>query len=159
MATKTVEERLAVLEAREAIKETIANYCHGVDKADEALFMEQWEEGAVWDIGAPWGVCRNKEEIRNMIRAIFQGLPETHHWTTNTTIEVNGGEATAVSDVWATATNAKGVPLLISATYWDRLSNRTGKWRFVERKVKIFFMTPVLEPWSDRSETRINPKM
>ncbi|WP_209123312.1 nuclear transport factor 2 family protein [Alkalihalobacillus sp. BA299] len=159
--SKTLEERIAVLEAREEIKEVIAKYNHGVDKHDEEMFMDIWEENAVWDIGDPWGYCANKQEILDKTKAIWEGLPETHHYAMNEVIEVdiNNGTATTVADVDATATNAVGVPLVIAATYWDKLSNRTGKWRLTERKVKIHYMTPALEPWSDKPETRINPKL
>ncbi|SDI09699.1 SnoaL-like domain-containing protein [Alteribacillus persepolensis] len=157
----TLEQRIAALEAREEIKEVIANYNHGVDKKDEELFLDVWEEDAVWDIGDPWGYCSNKKEILEKTKAIWEGLPETHHHATNHVINVDieKGTATAVADVEATATNAVGIPLLISATYWDDLSNHTGKWRLKKRKVKIYYMTPVLEPWSNDPKTRINPKM
>ena len=160
-SAKTLEERLLELEAREQIKEIIANYNHGVDKLDEELFMDQWEEDAVWDIGDPWGVCNGKQEILEKIRAIWQGLPECHHYGINEVIKVDiqNGTATSVSDVDCTATNYKGVPLVIAATNWDQYSNKTGKWRFTERKIKIHYMTPVLEPWSDKPESRINPKL
>ncbi len=157
--TLTLEERITILEAKEEIKEIIANYNHGVDKKDESLFLSIWEEDAVWDIGDPWGICVNKNEIKEKVRAIWGGLPESHHWGCNEVIEVNGDLATAVSDVDCTATNMNGVPLVISASNWDTFSKRSGKWRLAERKIKIHYMTPVLEPWSDRPETRINPKL
>ena len=157
----SLEKRIAILEAREEIKEVIYNYNHGVDKKDEQLFMSIWEDDAVWDIGDPWGYCGNKQEILEKTKAIWEGLPETHHHAANPVINVNldHGTATAMTDVEATATNAKGVPLLIKATYWDDLSNQSGKWRFKKRKVKIHYMTPVLEPWSNDPNSRINPKL
>jgi hypothetical protein len=160
-SSKSLEERILELEAREEIKIIIANYNHGVDKLDEDLFMDLWEEDAVWDIGDPWGICINKQEILEKIRAIWVGLPETHHYGMNEviTINLNDGTATAVSDVDCTATNANGVPLVIAATNWDKYSNKTGKWRLTERKIKIHYMTPVLEPWSNQPQSRINPKL
>lgn len=157
--TLTLEERITILEAKEEIKEIIANYNHGVDKKDESLFLSIWEDNAVWDIGDPWGICVNIYEIKEKVRAIWGGLPESHHWGCNEVIEVNGDFATAVSDVDCTATNMNGVPLVISASNSDKFSKKSGKWRLAERKIKIHYMTPVLEPWSDRPETRINPKL
>lgn len=161
ISTKSLEEKILEIEAREEIKELIANYNHGVDKLDEALFMDLWEEEAVWDIGDPWGVCNGKAEIQEKIRAIWGGLPETHHYGVNEVIKVNlkEGTATALSDVDCTATNVNGVPLVIAATNWDQYSNKTGKWRFTQRKIKIHYMTPALEPWSNDESTRINPKL
>lgn len=158
-SAKTLEQRIAELEAREEIKAIIANYNHGVDKLDEKLFMSLWEEDAVWDIGDPWGICVNKQEILEKITAIWEGLPETHHYGMNEviTVDIENGTATSVSDVDCTATNANGVPLVIAATNWDKYTNKSGQWRFAERKIKIHYMTPVLEPWSDQPESRINP--
>ncbi|MEH7275796.1 nuclear transport factor 2 family protein [Neobacillus vireti] len=159
--SKTLEERILELEAREEIKEVIARYNHGFDKKDEELFMDVWENDAVWDFGDPGDTCSNKQEILEKTRTNWRYFPETHHYSMNTVIslEIDNGNATSVTDVDATATNMVGVPLVISATYRDKLSNRTGKWRFTERKIKIHYMTPVLEPWSNNPETRINPKM
>src|SRR5438445_712376 len=51
----TLEERIQVLEDREAIREVIANYCHGVDEHDQALFLSIWTEDAGYLIGEPLG--------------------------------------------------------------------------------------------------------
>ncbi|SDI09236.1 SnoaL-like domain-containing protein [Alteribacillus persepolensis] len=155
--SKSLETRLLKLEAREEIKEVMANYCHGIDKEDEPLFTDVWEEDAVWELGDPSSAAKNKQEILEKIQMNWKNMFENHHHTLNPVIEIDigNGTATAVADLKATATNAKGVPLLITATYYDSFSNRTGKWRFTERKLRIHYMTPVLEPWSNKPESRI----
>lgn len=151
----SIEERLQVLEDREAIREVIANYCRGVDQKDEALFLGLWEDDAKWTIGDPFGNHVGLQQIKAILGAIWEGLPETHHFTTNSVITVTGQTASAVSDVDCTATDAKGRALLIAATYWDDLRKTSDTWKFTERKVKIHYMTPVVEPWSDDPNSRI----
>ncbi|MBZ5752681.1 nuclear transport factor 2 family protein [Metabacillus rhizolycopersici] len=144
---KTLEERINELEARDQIKEVIANYNHGYDKRDIEIFMDIWEENAIWDLGDPQGSCQNKEEILERLQISWRDIPQTHHYTVNIVISFDrkNGEATSISDVDATAINKEGVPSIVAGTYYDKFSNRTGKWRFIERKVKIHHLTPVSE--------------
>ena len=142
-------ERLDVLEDREAIREVVANYCRGVDQKDEMLFLSIWEDDAKWTIGDPFGNIVGIEQIRETLRGVWGVLPESHHFTTNTTINVTGRtRASAISDVDCTATDQNGRAILIAATYLDDLRKTDGAWKFVERKVKIHYWTPVDQPWT-----------
>lgn len=155
--TKTIEDRISELEARHQINEVMANYNHGIDKRDIDLFMDVWEENAIWDLGDGEGCCRNKKEILERLKISWRDVPETHHYTVNTVMSIDSknGEATAMSDVDATATNQEGTPFVIAGTYYDKFSNKTGKWRLTERKVKIHSFTSVSELASDKPSTHI----
>jgi hypothetical protein len=144
---KTLEERINELEARDQIKELIANYNHGYDKRDLELFMDVWEENAIWDWGTPQESYQNKEEILERLQISWRDIPQTHHYTVNIviTIDSKNGEATAISDLDATVIDKAGLPSMIAGSYYDKFSNRTGKWRFIERKIKIHHSTPVSE--------------
>ncbi|MDT8860259.1 nuclear transport factor 2 family protein [Alkalihalobacillus sp. MEB130] len=154
--TKTLEDRVSELEARHQITEVIANYNHGIDKRDVELFMDVWEENALWDLGDPEGCCRNKQEILERLKISWRDVPKTHHYTVNIVInpDIKNGVATAISDLDATATNKEGIPLVIAGTYYDTFSNSTGKWRLTERKLRIHSFTPVSELASAKSSTR-----
>ncbi|MEW6471373.1 MAG: nuclear transport factor 2 family protein [Actinomycetota bacterium] len=151
----SLEERVEIIEDREAIHELIAHYCRGVDQKDEKLFLSIWHEDGKWTIGEPFGNHQGIHQIKDILNTIWEALPETHHFTANEVIKVNGETATAVSDVGCTATDAKGRALLIAATYWDDLKKSNGTWKIAERNVRIYYMTPVVEPWSLDPETRM----
>ncbi|WP_209123290.1 nuclear transport factor 2 family protein [Alkalihalobacillus sp. BA299] len=158
---KSLDERILELEAREQIKELMANYNRGIDTLDEELFISIWEENAVWDTNDPLNISKNKLEILERVKLSWRDFPETHHFTTNEVIHVDlkNGVATAVADVDCTLTNSAGVALVSAASYTDKFSNRSGKWLFSERKIKIHYNTPVLEPWSNTPESRFNLKL
>lgn len=152
----TLEERIQVLEDRESIREVIANYCRGVDQRDEALFLSIWTEDAGYLIGEPLGDHHGLAAIKDILHAIWEAFPETHHFTTNAVIEVDGDTARCTSDVDCTATDAAGRAMLIAATYYDDLVRQYGEWRIKQRKLTIYYMTPILEPWSLDPATKLN---
>ena len=152
----TLEERIQVLEDRESIREVIANYCRGVDQHDEALFLSIWTEDAGYLIGEPLGDHHGLAAIKDILHAIWEAFPETHHFTTNAVIEVDGDTARSVSDVDCTATDGAGRAMLIAATYFDDLVRQDDEWRIKQRKLTIYYMTPILEPWSLDPATKLN---
>ncbi|ARK29964.1 nuclear transport factor 2 family protein [Halalkalibacter krulwichiae] len=156
--SKTLEDRIDELEARHQIYEVIANYNHGVDKKDRELFMDVWEENAIWDLGDPGGCCRNKQEILERLEISWRDVPKTHHYTVNivVTTDMENGMATAISDLDATAMDKEGTAFVIAGTYYDRFSKSTGKWRLAERKVKIHSFTPVSDLAAAKPSTHTN---
>jgi uncharacterized protein (TIGR02246 family) len=149
MVTSDVADRIRVLEDREAIKEVIANYCHGVDKRDKNLFLSLWVEDAEWRIGAPFGDFKGRAQIGDVLEQIWQALPTSEHFTTNVVIDVRGDEAEAMSDVFCTATDSAGRAIMIAATYRDHLVRGSdGRWRFQVRGVKIHYWAPITDPWT-----------
>ncbi|MEW9674078.1 nuclear transport factor 2 family protein [Ammoniphilus sp. 3BR4] len=135
---KTLEERILELEAREKIKEILANYSHGVDKRDEAVFIDLWEEEAVWDQGN--GQCYiNKQEILQGVKGAWERFTNTYHYTMNEVIQVDlkSGTASSIADVDTRVTSSAGNSIIISATYYDKFRMTNGTWRFTERKTMI----------------------
>jgi uncharacterized protein (TIGR02246 family) len=151
----TLEERIALLEDREAIRTVIANYCRGVDGKDEALFLSIWTEDARYLIGEPLGDHHGLAAIKEIVHGIWQVYPETHHFTTNEVIEVTGDTARCVSDVDCTATDAVSRATMIAATYYDDLVRVDGGWKIEQRRLTIYYMTPILDPWSSDPGSRI----
>lgn len=152
----TLEARVAALEDRQAVHALLANYNRGIDEKDEELFRSIWNDDARWDIGEPFGAHEGHAQIVDIVRVIWQALPETHHFTTNEVIDVAGDTATAVCDAHCTATDAKGRAMLVAASYRDRARRIDGTWKLTERNVQIHYLTPVTEPWSDDPASRIN---
>ena len=144
MERMSLEERLDELQAKEEIRACLHNYVHAMDKRDEELFMDLWEEDAVLSLGQ-FGESRGHTEIRQNLHQIWTNTPKTYHLSVNAVITVNGDWAEAISNSYATSYDAEGRVLLAFATYRDKLSRRTGKWRFVERRLSLAFFAPVKE--------------
>lgn len=150
-----LEERLDAVEAQHEIHRLVSDYCHGVDKNDEARFLSIWHSDAEWLIGEPFGDFRGKEEIRHcLVDLIWPAFDESHHWTTNLAVDVDGDTATGVCDVWSTGTVA-ATPVFIAATYYDDFERRDGSWAISRRSVDMYYFSAVDRPWN--SEPRISP--
>ena len=150
----TIEQRVQQLEDREEIRELIAKYCHGVDGRDEDLFMSIWSEDAKYLIGAQFGDHIGIDAIREILHGLWGAFTEMHHWATNVVIELDGDTAKARVNADVTGTDTKGRALMFAATYTDELRRIDGRWKFTVRDIDLHYMTPVLEPWSNDSESR-----
>jgi gamma-hexachlorocyclohexane dehydrochlorinase len=150
----TLAARVDALESRDEIHRLVSNYCHGCDKHDIDRFMSIWHEDAVWEIGPPYGGFAGSARIRHaMVDLIWTALPETHHWTTNLVVDLDGDRAGGLCDVTCDAIDAEGRTLLIAATYTDAYERRDGTWRIARRGCEIFYFTPVVVAGADGTPT------
>ena len=153
----SLEERIQVLEDREAIRELIANYCRGVDGRDEDLFMSLWTDDAKYLLGGPFGDFEGTEQIHGILHGLWSAFTEMHHWATNVVIEIDGNQARAWCNADVTGTDTLGRALMFAASYTDqlrRVSAGPGGWKFTVRDINLHYMTPVLQPWSNDPDTR-----
>lgn len=150
MSTRSVEQRLTEIEDREAIREVFANYCYGLDKRDETVFMSLWSEDGAYDVGEQWGGrSEGIEKVRELIHNIWAVMPKSSHYTTNTVVNlIDASHAEGRSDVWATCSSPDGTPMINSASYQDKLIKLEGNWKITERKVTIHYSAPVAEVWN-----------
>jgi ketosteroid isomerase-like protein len=157
MTMPSLEERIQLLEDREAIRELVAKYCRGVDGRDEDLFMSIWTDDAKYLIGGPFGDHEGLDGIKGILHGLWTTFTEMHHWATNVVIEVDGDEARSWVNADVTGTDTKGNALMFAATYTDRLRRDPtgpGGWKFTERDIDLHYMTRVLEPWSSDPASR-----
>jgi ketosteroid isomerase-like protein len=147
----SLEQRIQLLEDREAIRELIAQYCRGVDARDEAMFMSIWTDDAAYRISGPFGGVEGIEAIRGVLHGLWAAFSELHHWATNAVIEVDGDHARSWCDADVTGTDTLGRALMLAASYTDHLRRDPAGprgWKFTNRDVELHYMTPVLQPWS-----------
>jgi uncharacterized protein (TIGR02246 family) len=137
----TPEERLRVLEDREAIHRLFMEYAAALDARDMRAYAALFARDGEWIGGTGYG--RTPDGIREMLEERLAPNPPapgpTHrHLVTNERIEVDGDRATAVS-TWALATRAEGdVPALtLLGTYRDTLVREDGRWRFASREAHV----------------------
>lgn len=155
--------RLELLEAKEKIRGVLSRYSRGVDRTDPDAAREcLWPDahlinGAVDTVGK--GAAQNTAD--KFIEPLFgqyigQILAETHHLMGNMIIEVQGKTATsetyciahhrthptaASNDAVVGLNNipaayaAREYELIIGLRYLDRLEERDGEWKILERRL------------------------
>jgi hypothetical protein len=149
LPSRSVEARLDELESRAAIQRLLADYCHGIDKRDLDRFVAVWHPDASLTMGEPIGDFHGIDEICRFVTELVWEtlLPESHHWTTNTSLSFSDADhGEALSDVLAAAVDADGNRLTIAATYRDVFERRAGEWRFLRRAAEVHYQLPVAVP-------------
>ena len=127
----TVEDLIA----REAIKDCIYRFCHGVDRRDrETLRHCYWPEGTDDHIS----FSGNAYEFIDFILPFLQGLKASTHSVSNILIRVDGDTARAES-YWHVfhrepgENGADDYDYIAGGRYLDRFERRSGEWRILTR--------------------------
>ena len=140
-AGRSIEERIAALESREAIRELIHDYGRALDHRDFVAFAALFEpEQGTWVGG--FGTATGRDEIFALMdeRIGHAGEPVTptsHHVFTNIEIEieVDGDEATASTKWIFVVPSPEGSPTWrFLGHYEDRFVQRDGRWYFLRRE-------------------------
>ncbi|MFG2288215.1 nuclear transport factor 2 family protein [Streptomyces sp. NPDC048595] len=124
-----------------AIENLIARYAELVDDGDFAGLGILLAYATFTGSGAPVsGGDAIEKMFRDTLIVYADGTPRTQHVTTNVAIEVDEQASTAVSRSYVTVMQAlPDLPLqpIAGGRYHDRFERRDGRWRFVERRVRI----------------------
>ena len=132
----------SVLEEKDAIHETIADYCFHFDGGEFDQWVDLFTEDGTFDAGR-MGAHKGKDALRAFLKNIrlTNGLPMMKHCVMNEVIKVNGNEATAKS--YIVVVRAKGEGALvngIAGRYEDHLVKQGSRWLFKTRKVHFDLM-------------------
>ncbi len=140
LAASSVEERLQVLEAKEAIRGLLFDYGRLLDARDWQGFSELFaENGGTWNGGM--GVSKGREAIKKMMvdtigstNAGANGALTNLHLLGNELIDVKGDTASAISK-WAFVMTDKtqGPVIMYIGRYQDKFIREHGQWKFQER--------------------------
>ncbi len=132
----------SVLEEKDAIHETLANYCFYFDGGEFERWVGLFTEDGTFDAGR-LGVHRGKEALRAFLKTIplTNGLPMLKHCVMNEIIKVNGNEATAKSYIVVVRSKGEGVLVNgLAGRYEDHLVKEGDRWLFKTRKVHFDLM-------------------
>jgi hypothetical protein len=132
----------SVLEEKDAIHETIANYCFYFDGAEFDKWVDLFTDDGVFDAGQR-GVQKGKDALRAFVKNVrlTNGSPMVKHCVMNEIIKVNDNEATAKS--YIILVRAKGEGALVNGLagrYEDQLVKEGDHWLFKNRKVHFDLM-------------------
>lgn len=136
---KSVEDRLRVVEDKEAIRDLLLAYGRALDSRDTKAYSDLFAEDGEWSGGV--GQSRTRAGIKKMLDDLFANstgsgrFPKAHHVMANMVIEVDGDTATANSRWMWVAGDADGGPNLLRAGYYeDALIREDGSWKFKSRR-------------------------
>jgi ketosteroid isomerase-like protein len=143
----SLEQRVAQIEDRDQIRETIARYAHGLDLPDRDVFASVWAPDAVYRVDEPFGEVRGVAAITaawDTFQTIFVSM---YHHTMNVVVDgPHGDAASAVSFALVTGTDAEGTAWTASCIYYDTFARIDGRWLLTERYDKVNYMVPWLDP-------------
>ena len=131
-----------VLEEKDAIHETIANYCFHFDGAEFDKWVDLFTDDGTFDAGA-LGVQKGKGALRKFLTGIrlTNGSPMMKHCVMNEIIKVNGDEATAKSYIVVVRSKGEGALVNgLAGRYEDQLVKQNDRWLFKTRKVHFDLM-------------------
>lgn len=155
---RTIEERLRILEDREAICELRANYCFLVDdgRFDE-LVDRFFTEDVACDFRSADGelsffVAQGRENVRPFFTVTVPDLlEEMSHTVHNHRIQVEGDHAAGDCYFELTAIHRASRDEVVGAgRYVDRYRRTQSGWRFAARRAEILFIAPMFEGWRKR---------
>ena len=136
---RSIEDRLAALEARESIRALIHGYGRALDHRDFNAFAALFEpEEGTWVGG--FGSATGRDAIFALMderigHAEEPVEPTSHHVFTNVEIRVDGDTATASTKWIFVVPSPEGAPQWrFLGHYEDRFVQRDGRWYFLRRE-------------------------
>jgi hypothetical protein len=133
-----LERRLAVLEAREAIRDVLYLYARGADRADAELFKSCYHPDA---IDCHWFWNGNAHEFADWVMPLLRQLPNSQHSITNPVIELDGDRAFVESQWYVLhrvpLDEERFVDQQVEGRYLDVFERREGVWKILHRRTVI----------------------
>ena len=147
----SLEDRIALLEHREAIKELRAEYCYRTDGRDWDGYAALFAEDARLDFG-PVGEFRGRAEIREFAEDVVgANHPFLSHMLHNPILDVDVGAGTATGRWYfeVPCTFEDGSAGWIQGTYEDEYVREGGEWLFAEIVADFNYFADYEEGWAE----------
>lgn len=121
---------------KDAIRETMARYCHALDACRFADVAALFAEDAEWT--TDYGSARGRAEIEALFTSTVpkpgEG-PQRKHYITNILITLKGDHADARSDYLIIRESDTGLIPVMGGTYLDAFVRRNGTWFFHRKEL------------------------
>ena len=123
------------LEDRLAIFDLIARYSHTIDGRDYDAWVNCFvpEGTLVSAMGTSSGHSALRKFAADYEKARAK-MPNARHFMTNIAVSIEGDTAKSRSYVQITTSEPKGVRVLFTGQYDDKLERVDGEWKFRERR-------------------------
>ena len=124
------------LEAKEAIRDLLAEYCFLIDNDRFAELAALFTEDGTWDTAFGKGTGRaGIEALLRKIAALAPTRPRRIHAVSNVVIRLDGARAQVQSNWVVTQNSDQGPKIGSGGSYADELVKRDGRWLFRYRKI------------------------
>jgi hypothetical protein len=140
-AGRTVEQRIARLEARAEIRELVARYCFTIDERDiEGIGQCFTRAGCFRSLDGVMNAV-GREAVVAQFHGRFAVLGPSNHFTHDHVVHFDDHDATHASGlVNSHAEVVRGEqPMLASLRYHDEYRFEEGRWRFHVRSLAFFY--------------------
>jgi hypothetical protein len=154
----SLEERVARLEAQDAVRKVKAAYMQGLDDRLRGAVADLFWEDAIWEGlpdrapegGAPLGTGSRtvgREAIASSFVSAAAAMSFTAHFLTNESIEVDGDHAVGTWKLLQACTAGRDRAFWQAGVYTDDFECRDGVWKFSHLRLAMDFRTPFDEGW------------
>ena len=123
--------------ARSEIDRVLADYAHGIDNRDEALWLSAFHHDATYEVGFPSASITGHEQILAWVREPWRFQTITHITGNHRVDLVDDMNATGIGRGVGIFKLENGSVMLATAKLEDRYLKRDGAWKLSYRKVSI----------------------
>jgi SnoaL-like protein len=135
-----LDERVALLEARNELSDLVARYCHLIDGRDFAGASELFDEDASFTV--PDERTTGRDAVRAFLQTQLERYEFTYHYVHSQVIDaIEGDRAHGVVDAHAEH-GEDGTCVLAGIRYVDAYRRAASGWRFQERELQIRYFLP-----------------
>ncbi|RMD86206.1 MAG: nuclear transport factor 2 family protein [Candidatus Dadabacteria bacterium] len=142
----SLEQRLARIEDREAIRELVASYAHAVWRRDADGAAELFAPDGTMDTGDRPPLV-GREQIRQEYRRSFSEArfqPFVHNHLIEE-LSSDSARGTCTLDLRAVI---EGRSMIGAGRYEDEYRKLNGRWYFARRRLRLDYLVPLDEGWS-----------
>jgi hypothetical protein len=139
LTTKSLEERIQLLEDERDIVRTMCQYSRGIDYGSEEDFADCWIDAAVWEASRRGQLTRRSEGIAQILDFFRKHTHAPEHYHKHPMLEpiinIKGDRAEAESYFLRIDEHPEGPYIYSFGRYRDRLVRcPDGRWRFEWRQ-------------------------
>lgn len=144
-----LEQRIARLEAIEAIKRLKATYAEACDDGynPEKMF-HLFTADAVWEEPTTFGVHHGRDAICAFFAGVSAPISFALHYTDAPHIDISADLLSATCDWYIFMPfTSEGSPSWLMATYHDEYRVDEGAWKFAHVTIAVEALTPYADGW------------
>jgi ketosteroid isomerase-like protein len=144
---------LGRLARRDEIRDVVHRYCFAVDRGSLEDVLALFHDPCALEL-----IPGRRYEGRAAVRKWYDRYMRTRmgvlrHLIHNQLIDVDGDEAVSRSYFDAVG-DLRGESIVVAGFYDDRLRRLSGRWRFVEKVIRLDFLVPLHEGWGGKKIKR-----
>lgn len=140
-SSRTMEQRIARLEARVEIRELVARYCFTIDERDiEGIGRCFTRDGSFRSLDGVMNAA-GRDAVIAQFHGRFAVLGPSNHFTHDHVIEFDERDAERATGVVNSHAEVvrNNEPMLASLRYHDEYGYEEGRWRFRTRTLAFFY--------------------